>query len=292
MNTCVLSALQKRHKKEEKDLSSTPSDMLAGFFPLVFVALASAAIKDPDMDWETMNEMIHRGYPIEDFPTSISEFKDLSSKFLRHLSISDIKEWFLEQVSVIENKIAPVKDSEQNMSTTEIIRHWGYPVERVDVTTEDGYIIELHHILYGKKSGPRETFRPKKASPICTKTDAMEYHGLDCTSSNWITNLPNQSAGYLFADAGFDVWLGNVRGNTYGKKHQTLSIDDKQFWDYSIDEHVKYDLPAMINTVLNRTGQKDLYYVGHSQGTLTMFSKLASDPAFGQKVVLQRIFPI
>lgn len=39
------------------------------------------------------------------------------------------------------------------------------------------------------------------------------------------------------------------------------------FLDYSYDEMANYDLPASINFILNKTGQQQVYYVGHSQGT-------------------------
>lgn len=29
----------------------------------------------------------------------------------------------------------------------------------------------------------------------------------------------------------------------------------------------KYDLPAIINFIVQKTGQEQLYYIGHSQGT-------------------------
>jgi triacylglycerol esterase/lipase EstA (alpha/beta hydrolase family) len=32
---------------------------------------------------------------------------------------------------------------------------------------------------------------------------------------------------------------------------------------------IKYDLSATINFIVKKTGQKQIYYVGHSQGTLT-----------------------
>lgn len=39
------------------------------------------------------------------------------------------------------------------------------------------------------------------------------------------------------------------------------------FSPYSFDEMGKYDLPAAVYFILEKTGQKQLYYVGYSEGT-------------------------
>ncbi|GMS92467.1 hypothetical protein PENTCL1PPCAC_14642, partial [Pristionchus entomophagus] len=86
------------------------------------------------------------------------------------------------------------------------------------------------------------------------------------------------------ADAGFDVFLLNQRGSTYGKKHVNLKTSDNKFWQFTLDEHAKYDSPAMIDKALQLSGESGLYWVGSSQGTIVGFMTLSETPAYNRKV--------
>lgn len=87
----------------------------------------------------------------------------------------------------------------------------------------------------------------------------------------------NKSIGVQIAKAGYDVWLGNNRGNIYSRNHLKYnpSLDQEKYFDYSFQELGQYDLPAQINFVTNFTNVKKLSYIGHSQGTSQMFSALS-----------------
>lgn len=39
-----------------------------------------------------------------------------------------------------------------------------------------------------------------------------------------------------FMLSGYDVWLGNARGNSYSRRHTRLTADEKAFWDFSWHE--------------------------------------------------------
>ncbi|XP_042147527.1 lipase member M-like [Ixodes scapularis] len=164
-------------------------------------------------------------------------------------------------------------DSTRNVS--ELISSKGYPVEEYEAATSDGYVIRIQRIPRGKNE--------RQDAPLSNKTTILLQHGVLGASSDFVINFPNQSLGFILADAGYDVWLGNSRGNTYSS-HVNLTRKERKFWDFSIDETASDDLPSMIDTVLRETGKEKLQYVGWSQGALQMLALLSEKPEYNKKL--------
>ncbi|KAL7645419.1 UNVERIFIED_CONTAM: hypothetical protein RMT77_003805 [Armadillidium vulgare] len=181
---------------------------------------------------------------------------------------------FYDKFKNLENAPGSIYDLE-DMTVPEIIQSFGYPAEVHHVTTEDGYILELHRIPYGV-DGPSEEVRPV----------AFLQHGLLSSSSDWIADRPGRALAYIMADAGYDVWLNNVRGNVFSKNHTTLDphVDKEEFWAFTYDEMGTYDVPAAIDYALNVTGQDQIYYVGFSMGTTVFFIMMSERPEYLDKI--------
>ena len=84
--------------------------------------------------------------------------------------------------------------------------------------------------------------------------------------------------GYILVDHGFDVWLGNTRGNTYSRNHTTLDPTDESFWNFDWDDAAQNDLPAVIDYILEETKKETINYVGHSMGSTEMLVLLSEQP--------------
>lgn len=144
-----------------------------------------------------------------------------------------------------------------------------------NTTTADGYKLTLHR-LHGKVNDPNSNY--SHSTPI------LLQHGLWASSDDWVVCGPEKSLCFHLCETGFDVWLGNTRGNLYSKEHLQLPTTDTKFWDFSWHEMGVFDLPASIDYITKVTKRKQIYYIGHSQGTTAFFVMTATKPSYNKKV--------
>lgn len=146
----------------------------------------------------------------------------------------------------------------------------GYQAECYKVKTEDGYDLKLHRMPQVKDSRLRGT--------------AFLMHGLFRNSYDFLATGPQVSLAYLLSDNGYDVWLGNARGSDYNAAEDNRE-KSKEFWNFSFHEIGLYDLPAMINFMLQRTSRTKTFYIGHSQGASSLLALLSSQPNYNEKII-------
>ncbi|KAJ0514227.1 putative triacylglycerol lipase [Helianthus annuus] len=137
-----------------------------------------------------------------------------------------------------------------------LVEPWGYNCVEHTTETNDGFLLGLQRVSSSIVNSGVE-----KAPPV------LLLHGLFMGGDAWFMDSPNQSLGFILADCGFDVWVGNVRGTKWSHGHSSLSDGDKEFWDWSWQEMALYDLEAMLSYINSKTDSK-VFVVGHSQGTI------------------------
>eukprot|EP00301_Raphidiophrys_heterophryoidea_P018602 c3601_g1_i1.p1 GENE.c3601_g1_i1~~c3601_g1_i1.p1 ORF type:complete len:458 (-),score=109.97 c3601_g1_i1:488-1813(-) len=167
----------------------------------------------------------------------------------------------------------PPADPDTHRTMIEEVESKGYPIEQHFATTRDGYILQIFRIPHGRNgpnSGP---------APV-----VLIQHCLLCSTFDFINNFPNQSLSFVLADAGYDVWLPNNRGNLYSMNHTTLDVNSDEFWDFTWDEMALFDLPAEFDYILGHTGASTLSYIGHSEGTTQAFAGFSMIPSLAERV--------
>ena len=139
------------------------------------------------------------------------------------------------------------------------LQYWGYRCDEHEIITEGGWVLKAHRI-----SDPR---RPGGAGyPVVLQ------HGILCNSSHFIMN-EERSLAFWLVDQGYDVWLTNIRAN-YNAGHTEFSREDPRFWAWGLKE-LAFDLRDVVEFICEATAHARIAYVGHSQGSGSMYLALS-----------------
>lgn len=161
------------------------------------------------------------------------------------------------------------EDPNCERGTIEYIFSHGHQAEEHFVTTTDGYVLGLHRIPASHYNDGAEEVHHVR--PV------LILHGFMHSSEAFtIRQRAADSLPLVLNNAGYDVWLGNNRGNRYSHKHITKNPKTDAYWDFSLDDMARYDLPSMIDYILAQTGAASLTLVGFSQGTAQGFAYLSN----------------
>lgn len=125
------------------------------------------------------------------------------------------------------------------------------------LVTQDGWKIAIH-------SYRPET--PNGAPPI------ILCHGL--TANRFIFDMQGApSLACYLKDQGYDVWVPELRGSGMSDSPGLFSSASPYSWGY--DDHLYYDVPAIIDFVTRQTGAQKVTWVGHSMGGMLIYSYVA-----------------
>ncbi|XP_041986917.1 lipase 3-like [Aricia agestis] len=144
----------------------------------------------------------------------------------------------------------------------------GRRIESHVVLTRDGYFITIHRL--------------KTSNEIPTNRTVLLHHGLLGSSADWMILGPKKSLAHLLLNASFDVWLVNARGNYYSRDH--LRDINSTYWNFTWYEMGKYDLPAIVDYVLQVINPNEqLTFIGHSMGGTAFVTMLTLHPDYNDK---------
>lgn len=180
--------------------------------------------------------------------------------------------WVLLVASCVHGLVDSQRDM-VGLVQHETLQHPKVKLEQHFVETADGYILGVFRLR----------------NPELVKAPVvLLMHGLMDSSIVWVNNGRERSLGLVLAELGYDVWLGNNRGNAWSRRHVSLNPNtDSRFWDFSFDEMGEFDLPAVVDFCLQVSQQAKLTYVGHSQGSTQLIAALSTESgrqALGGKI--------
>lgn len=200
-------------------------------------------------------------------------------------------------------------DDAVNMSTEELIVRSGFRYQDYYAVAGDGYITQLIRII-NPRADPRQLKQPPVLmlhgshmdTSMFVMSSSIQHHPEkyprgpeDGPMTSW-----NRSLGFTLSNNGYDVWLLGSRGsneeNSYFtskpkfyqaqqphfKPHEIMKARSwtTGYWDYSLDELIKFELANQIDLVRNVTGSREFHYFSFSLTTMSSMAFLAENPAY------------
>ena len=110
------------------------------------------------------------------------------------------------------------------------------------------------------------------------KQPILIQHGILDSSDGFLCNKEEKCLPLFLANKGYDVWLGNNRGNYYSEEHlfYDYNKNSKDYYNFSFDEIGRYDIPSMISKIQEvRKNNNKLILICHSQGATSSIAGMS-----------------
>lgn len=134
---------------------------------------------------------------------------------------------------------------------------WAYELDdrprRIDVLTKDGWTVTAWHrpAAEARPGASRASRRFSVPVVLC--------HGL-ANNHSFMEFRGDQNLAKFLSELGFDCYSVDLRG-----AGDTRAPDEGP-WDATVDDHVRFDLPALVDEISRRSGSSKVVWIGHSLG--------------------------
>ena len=141
---------------------------------------------------------------------------------------------------------------------------YGYSWKPYEVETEDGWFLTVMRIT------AVDGVELSKSEEMADKPPVFLQHGGLQSGFSWMgEGILGPSLPGALAERGYDVWVGNSRGTKYSNvnRKDAEGWTLKEHWDFDWSDFGNYDIPAVVETILEETGKPKVTLIGYSQGS-------------------------
>lgn len=150
----------------------------------------------------------------------------------------------------------------------ELVINAGFELETHFVTTEDSYVNRMFRVT-------DPTWKQAYKGVVYLQ------HGFTDSADNFVINVKEKAPAFVLASEGYDVYLGNLRGNYYSQGHLLYeAATDVRYWEDASLYKQGLDIQSFVEAALKISGFDKLSVISHSFGSVQMAINLSEDPEF------------